>query len=61
MNKLKKMRMDKKLTQKELADIIGVTPKYISFLENNQRKPSLNIAIKISEFFETTIEKIFTC
>ena len=61
MNKLKKMRMDKNLTQKELADIIGVTPKYISFLENDQRKPSLNIAIKISDFFETTIEKIFTC
>lgn len=60
MNKLKKMRMDKNLTQKELADIIGVTAKYISFLENDQRKPSLNIAIKISDFFETTIEKIFT-
>ena len=37
--KIKQLRLDNDITQKELADFLGVTPKAISFYELGQRMP----------------------
>ena len=50
MNALKKIRIEKKLSQKELADAIGVSPISISRYERNERKLSVPTAQKISAF-----------
>jgi transcriptional regulator with XRE-family HTH domain len=42
--------MDLKLTQKELADGLGVDKTTIQFWENSQAKPSLAKILKIIEF-----------
>lgn len=49
--KLKQLRTEKNITQKELADFLGVTPKAISFYELNQREPSMNLIVKIAQKF----------
>ncbi|WP_029689363.1 helix-turn-helix transcriptional regulator [Thermoanaerobacter sp. A7A] len=58
MNKLKELRMKYKLTQKELAKNLGVTPDYISQIERG-RIPGMETAIKIANFFDTTVDEIF--
>ncbi|WP_446899253.1 helix-turn-helix transcriptional regulator [Clostridium sp. LBM24168] len=56
MHELRKM---KKITQSELADAVNVTRQTIISIENGRYKPSLILAHKISQFFGTSIEKIF--
>ncbi|NNG67208.1 MULTISPECIES: helix-turn-helix transcriptional regulator [Thermoanaerobacteraceae] len=58
MNKLKELRIKYKLTQKELAKKLGVTPDYISQIERG-RIPGMETAIKIANFFDTTVDEIF--
>ncbi|MDU5594393.1 helix-turn-helix transcriptional regulator [Peptoniphilus rhinitidis] len=59
MNKVKDKRIEKNLTQLELANLVGVTPKYIGFIENGERNPSLQVAQKIAGVLDSTIEDIF--
>ncbi|CEO06000.1 DNA binding protein [[Clostridium] sordellii] len=47
------------MTQTQLGELLGVTPRYIAFLEKGERTPSLDIAFKIAKIFDTTIEDIF--
>lgn len=59
MSQLRKLRKGKKISAKELADNVGISERYVSFLENNERTPSLKVAIKIADFLECSIEDIF--
>lgn len=59
MSQLRKLRKGKKISVKELADNVGISERYVSFLENNERTPSLKVAIKIADFLECSIEDIF--
>ncbi len=57
--KLRKLRLEKGLTLKELASEIGVTLAYISQIEKQQKTPSLPIAFKLANFFGVSIEDLF--
>lgn len=46
--RLKKLRKEKRLTQKQLASMIGVQHSIISFYEVGDRIPSVEIIIKLS-------------
>lgn len=59
MNKVKDKRIEKNLTQLELANLVGVTPKYIGFIENGERNPSLQVAQKIANALGYGIDDIF--
>lgn len=55
--KLKKMRGNKK--QKEVAKDIGITASYYGMIESGTRKPSLSVAIKLSQYFGVPVETLF--
>ena len=55
-DKLKALRTAKKLSQKELADIIGVTKSVVSFYESGDRFPSYDVLVKISCVFNVTTD-----
>ncbi len=55
---IKVERTKKRLTQKELAEKIGVSATYLSLIENRDRYPSEKILRKIAEGLETTQSKI---
>lgn len=57
--RIEEHRRERKLTQSELADILGVTRQTIISLENGKYKASLVLAHKIARFFDVTIEDIF--
>ncbi|HCQ5600261.1 helix-turn-helix transcriptional regulator [Clostridioides difficile] len=59
MNKLKDFRIQKGLSRNQLGTELGLTSRYIAFLENGERVPSLNTAVKIATYFNTSIEYIF--
>lgn len=56
---LKKYRLQKDMTQEQLANAVGVRRETIMRLEKAQYNPSLKLAIEISRVVETPIEKIF--
>ena len=59
-NNLRVLRAMKNITQENLALTLGVTRQTILAIENGKYNPSLELAFKISKYFETTIEKVFS-
>ncbi len=53
---IRKQRILKKLTQKDLAIKLGLTARMISFYENNQRIPPIDILIKLSNIFSVSTD-----
>lgn len=53
-NRLKKLRLDAGLSQKELADRMGVTKSVISYYELQERTPSPEILRKLSFIFHVS-------
>ncbi|MEM1484029.1 helix-turn-helix transcriptional regulator [Oscillospiraceae bacterium PP1C4] len=58
-NKIAILRRERRITQEELADAVGVTRQTIISLESGRYNASLLLAHKISVYFQTTIEQIF--
>lgn len=56
---LKELRKAKKMSQQELAQLVGVRRETIVHLENNRYNPSLEMALKIAEIFQLPVEDIF--
>ncbi len=56
---LKEIREKGGLTQQELAEAVGVRRETILHLENNRYNPSLELALKIAQVFDKSVEEIF--
>lgn len=53
-NKLKELRTQNGLTQKQLADQLGVTKSVVSFYERQERTPSPDILRKLAAVFHVS-------
>lgn len=58
-NNLKVERAIKNITQEDLANIISVSRQTINAMEKNKYVPSTVLALKISKYFEKSVEEIF--
>lgn len=58
-NRIKEMRARHNMTQKDLAEKVGVTRQTIVSLEKGTYVPSLLLAMNIAEVFNEPIETIF--
>jgi putative transcriptional regulator len=58
-NNLKVERAIKSITQEELAKKIGVTRQAINSIELKKFVPSTILAIKLSEYFNKSVNEIF--
>ena len=54
--RIKELRLENKLTQKELSDFLGLTPKMISFYELGQRVPPSDIILKLADKFKVSTD-----
>lgn len=54
--RIKELRTESGLTQKDLAEMIGVAQNTVSQYENGTASTSLEIIIKLSEVFHTTTD-----
>ena len=58
-SKIHVYRATKRMTQQELADLVGVSRQTIMQLERNRYNPSMLLAYSIAKVFEVTIEDLF--
>ena len=59
-NNIRKLRFfHNEMTQKELADKVGVTRQTIVAIENAKYSPSLELAFRIAFVFDSPLEEVF--
>jgi putative transcriptional regulator len=58
-NRVLELRLNRKMTQEELARELGVTRQTIISLEKNKYIPSLEMGFKVARLFDKDIEEIF--
>lgn len=56
---LKKLRIEKDVTQKELADYLGVTARTIGYYENGDRFPPPETINRIADYFNVSLDWLF--
>jgi putative transcriptional regulator len=59
-NRLRVLRAERRWSQAELAQRLGVSRQTINAIETGRYEPSLSLAFAISRLFELKIEEIFS-
>jgi len=59
MSKLKFVRIKNKLTHQTMADTLNISKSFYWQIENNKRRLSYDMAIKIAEIFKMTPDELF--
>ncbi len=60
-NNIRKLRFfHNEMTQKELAEKVGVTRQTILAIENGKYSPSLELAFRIAYVFDSPLEDVFS-
>ena len=59
-NRLPVLRAERGLSRQDLAKALGINYQTVGYLERGEYNPSLELAFRISEFFELPIEAIFS-
>ena len=57
--KLKIARVEKQVSQQELADQVDVTRQTIGLIEKGRYNPTLNLCIKIAKTLDKTLNDLF--
>lgn len=58
-NRIRVARAERRLTQQQLADAVGVSRQTINAIESGKFVPSTVVALKIARAFERSVEEIF--
>ena len=56
MNRLKELREDNDLLQREIAKYLGITQRNYSYFETNQTMLTADILIKLANYYDTSID-----
>lgn len=59
-NRLRVLRAERRWSQADLADRLGVSRQTINAIETEKYDPSLPLAFAMARLFEATIEEIFS-
>lgn len=57
-DKIKELREDSDLTQAQMAEIIGITQRTVSYYENNQREVPISVLIKYANYFNVSLDYV---
>lgn len=58
-SKLKQLRLENKMTQEELSNILNVSRATVGRYENNERFPDKDTLEKIADFFNVSLDFLF--
>ncbi|MEG9295043.1 helix-turn-helix transcriptional regulator [Mangrovibacillus sp. Mu-81] len=58
-NKVYEHRVLRRMSQKELAEAVGVSKQTIFVMEKNNYSPSLVLAFRIANYFEVDVNELF--
>ena len=59
-NRLKVLRAERNWSQQDLAERLAVSRQSVNAIETGKYDPSLPLAFRIADLFDTRIEEIFT-
>ncbi|MDE7248868.1 MAG: helix-turn-helix domain-containing protein, partial [Lachnospiraceae bacterium] len=57
---IKKLRMDRKVTQEEIAEYLGISFQAVSKWETGTTMPDITLLPKIADFFGVRIDDLFS-
>ena len=58
-SRIKSLRRAKGYSQEKLAEVIGISPKYLSSIERGQENPTLDLFIRLSQGLKVELYEIF--
>ncbi len=58
-NNIKKLRLQRNITQDDLASTIGVSRQTVIAIEKGNYTPSLMLAMQLAKFFKISVEELF--
>jgi putative transcriptional regulator len=58
-NEVRVLRTSRDLSQQQLAEAVDVSRQTINSIEKERYTPSLQLAIALARFFESTVEEVF--
>ena len=58
-NRLKNLRTQRSVSQNALAEALSVSRQTINSIENGKFDPSLTLAMKLTRYFEVSLDEIF--
>ena len=58
-NRIKAFRKAKGLRQEDLAEAVGVSRQTIIAIENDKYNASLELAMRLARYLQTTVEELF--
>lgn len=56
---MKQARIEKKLSQTELAKMVNVSRQTINMIENGDYNPTISLCIRICKVLEKTLDELF--
>ena len=59
-NRIAMLRVERGVSRRQLAEALGVHYQTIGYLERGEYSPSLYLALRIAEFFEVSVEVLFS-
>ena len=57
---IKKARLEKKLTQERLAEVVGITPTHLKQLESERRKPSVDVLYSLAYSLDLSLDSLLS-
>jgi putative transcriptional regulator len=59
-NRIAMLRAERGISRRQLADALGIHYQTVGYLERGEFRPSLYLALRLSNFFEVPVEVIFS-
>jgi putative transcriptional regulator len=59
-NRIAMLRAERGISRRELAEALDVHYQTVGYLERGEYSPSLYLALRIAEYFEVSVEVIFS-
>lgn len=55
-NRIKDLRIDNDLTQKQVADALNIASVKYSYIERGIQEPSMELLVALASFYETSVD-----
>lgn len=59
-NRIHMLRVERRISRRQLADDLNVHYQTVGYLERGEYNPSLQLALKIAQYFEVPVEFLFS-
>jgi len=59
-NRIKLLRTERNISRQDLADAVGVNFQTIGYLERGDYNASLELSLKLAQFFDLPVEQVFS-